>query len=247
MRSSKSRFEPRTYRRLTAAEGLVGFGVTVAQTDVWIWAEKILRGPATAAIQSARASLEGYIASHPEFVTSLTPLPCEDNAPDIVTRMCAAATVANVGPMASVAGAVAQFVAEFLESHSSEVIVENGGDVFLIPRRDRLVAIVAPGSDFSGRLALRVPAGERLGVCTSSGTVGPSRSFGRADVALIAAHDGALADAVATTLGNRVHQPDDIEPALDLVRDLPGIVHALVMIGGRMGTFGSLDLVPVRA
>jgi hypothetical protein len=247
MRSSKTRFEPRSYRRLTAAEGLVGFGVTIAQTDVWIWAEKILRGPATAAIQSARASLEGYIASHPDFVTSLTPLPCEDNAPPIIARMCAAASAANVGPMAAVAGAVAQLVAEYLEPYSSEVIVENGGDVFLIPRRDRLVAIVAPGSDFSGRLALRVPAGERLGVCTSSGTVGPSRSFGRADVALIAAHDGALADAAATTLGNRVRQPDDIEPALDLVRAIPGIVHALVMIGGRMGTFGSLDLVPLSA
>src|SRR5512136_1774473 len=99
-RSPKGRFEPRTYRRLTAAEGLVGFGVTIAQSDVWIWAEKILRGPATAALQSARASLEGYIASHPDFVTSLTPLPCDDDAPAIIARMCAAASAAHVGPMA---------------------------------------------------------------------------------------------------------------------------------------------------
>jgi hypothetical protein len=245
-RSSKGRFEPRTYRRLTEAEGLKGFGVTIAQTDVWIWAEKVLRGPATAAVQAARASLEGYMAAHPDFVTSLVPLACDEGAPEIVARMCAAAEAAGVGPMAAVAGAVAQVVAEGLEPHSAEVIVENGGDVYLIARRERLVAIVAPGSEFSGRLALRVPAGERMGVCTSAGTYGPSRSFGRADVALVAARDAALADAAATTLGNRVHQPDDIEAALALVREIPGVVHALVMIGGRMGTVGSLQVVPVK-
>ncbi|MCX7598327.1 MAG: UPF0280 family protein [Armatimonadetes bacterium] len=240
------RYEPRHYRRTMRAEGLVGFSVAMGESDLWIWAEREVRAEAAGVLGRLRAEITAQIERQPEFLTSLTPLPCADVAPPIVRAMCRAAEVAGVGPMAAVAGAIAQGVAEALEPLSAEVIVENGGDLYLITRRERLVAIVAGSSPLSGKLALRIPAGERVAVCTSSGTYGHSLSFGRADAAVAAASDGALADAVATGLGNRVQSPADVEEAVKWARALPGIRQVVAICGDQMAITGQFEVVAVR-
>lgn len=227
------------------AEGLSGFGVTIGESDLWIWAERELRAEAASALSRLRAEIKSHIERQPEFLTSLSPLSCPLHAPPIIQSMCQAAEAAGVGPMAAVAGAIAQAIAEALEPLSPEVIVENGGDLYLITRRERLVAIVAGGSPLSGKLALRIPPGERIAVCTSSGTYGHSLSFGRADAAVAAAADGALADAVATALGNRVRDAEDVEVAVAWARSLAGIRQAIAICGDRMAIAGELEVVPV--
>lgn len=233
--------EPRRYRRLVAPEGLVAFEVAVGETDLMVLAERDLRTEARAAARAARRQIESHGALHPEFFGARSPLPAPDRATEIVEAMYRAARIAGTGPMAAVAGAVAEHVARALAEHSAEVIVENGGDLFAITARERLVAVVAPGSPLDGRVALALPPGERS-LCTSSGTVGHSASGGRADAAVIAAADGALADAIATATANRVSSPEDVQAAVEWARGRPGVRHVLVICGEALGAWGELQL-----
>ncbi|MCL6621750.1 MAG: UPF0280 family protein [Syntrophobacterales bacterium] len=238
--------EPRTYRTRMAREGLVAFRVVVQQTDLLILAVRDLSPLARQTAVQERSRLESYIAAHPDFLSTLTPWPEDPFAPPVVREMVAAARVAGVGPMAAVAGALAERVGRALLAASPEVIVENGGDVFLALTRPATVALYAGASPLSRRVGLRIAAEDTpLGVCTSSGTVGHSLSFGRADAACVVAPTAALADALATALANRVRAPGDIDPALAWLADIPGTVGAVVVVGKALGAWGRVELVPL--
>ena len=239
-------FEPRTYRRSIEPEGLVSFEVALRETDLQILAERDLTDEALALVIEARAQIEGFVSAVPRFAESFVPVQVPRSAPLLVKRMAEAAYVAGVGPMAAVAGAVAEFVAIGLTEHSREVVVENGGDDFLVLARERLVAIHAGASPLSRHLGLRVdPLQTPLGIATSSATVGPSVSLGCADAVTILAHSGALADAVASAAGNRVHRAEDIEAAIDIAASFEGVIGAVIVVGGAMGAWGDVDLVPL--
>src|SRR5574340_705340 len=208
-------WEPRTYRNDTAASGLVTFEVVHGETDLQVSALSDLTGEATRVVAGLRADLEGYIGSHPRFAESFVPIDADADAPEIIRAMAAASSAAGVGPMAAVAGAVAERVARALSAHSAEVIVENGGDLFVIGSVPRRVLLLAGDSPMSGRMALTLGVGMLPGaVCTSSGKVGHSVSLGVAHAVTVLAPDGAVADAAATAAGNLVHRPADIERAL---------------------------------
>jgi len=157
--------------------------------------------------------------------------------------MCQAAAAAKVGPMAAVAGAIAQFVGVSLLTKTRELIVENGGDLFLVTSRARKVLIYAGKSPFSNRIALLTPGdGQPRGICTSSGTVGPSLSFGRADAAVIVARDALLADAAATAVANRVKEAAEIEKGIERAMAIPGVEGVLLIVGDKMGACGKIHL-----
>jgi uncharacterized protein len=233
--------EPRRYRKLVAPEGLVAFEVAVGETDLMILAERELHQEARAAAKTARRQIQSHAALAPEFLSAREPLPTPGGLPDIVAAMYRAGHIAGTGPMAAVAGAVAQYVAGELSARSEEVIVENGGDLFLISKRERLVAVTAPGSELDGRIALAVPPGERA-ICTSSGTVGHSASAGRADAVVIAAPDATIADAVATATANRVSGPGDVEDALRWARGRADLQQVLIICGDAVGAWGQFEL-----
>lgn len=237
-------YEPRTYRHLIKDVGLVSFQVAVKETDLYIRACKDLSQQALAAIEEYRSPLEAYIRSHPLFLHSLEPVEVESSAPLIVKTMAEAARAANVGPMAAVAGALAELVGRKLLEHTDEVIVENGGDIFMKSDSKRLVGVYAGSSPFTGKLAVEIGA-ERMpvGICTSSGTVGPSLSLGLADAAILLSPSAALADAAATAVGNLVASPDDIPAALQRGQQIQGITGILVISGDRMGVWGDIKLV----
>ncbi len=240
-------YQPRTYRHWIRDASLVAFAVTVKETDLYIRARRRLEAEALASVIRQRMPLEEYIASHPLFFHSLEPLPVEETAPQIVKEMAAAGEKAGVGPMAAVAGAIAEAVGKDLLAFSSEVIVENGGDIFLKVSRARLVGIYAGNSPLTGRIALKIsPRDTPLGVCTSSGTVGHSLSFGTADAAIAIAPSAALADAAATALGNRVRSVADIPAALEWARTVPGLLGAVIIKDDKLGAWGKVKLVPVR-
>ena len=237
-------FEPRTYRRRVAPAGLVTFEVVVRETDLQIAAERDLKREATALVEQARAELDGYVACHRRFVESFVPFEVDADAPAIVRAMAAAASIADVGPMAAVAGAVAEHVARGLAAYSTEVVVENGGDIYMIGGTERVVALHAGPSPLSGQVGIVVEAGLLpIAVCTSSASVGPSVSLGRADAACVIAHDGALADAVASALGNRVHSEADVQRAIDAVKGLDGVLGLVVVVGETLGAWGAAHLV----
>jgi hypothetical protein len=120
------------------------------------------------------------------------------------------------------------------------VIVENGGDIFLASDRETVIGLYAGRSSVSGRLGFAVPPDQPLAVCSSSGTLGHSLSFGRADLATVTSRNAALADAAATLAGNLVQSDDDIGPALERVCAVPGVLGVFIVLGERIGMKGEL-------
>lgn len=200
-----------------------------------------------ALLADCRAQLSAQILREPDFLESLAPLaPRPDDGP-LAARMKAAALLAGVGPMAAVAGTIAEAVGLYLRQSNLDVIVENGGDLYLNLSSERRVLIYAGDSPLSNRLALKVkPEDTPMGICTSSGCFGHSLSFGKAHAAVILSRDAALADAVATATANRVSSPEDIDAAVAFAAGIPGIKGVIVIQDDRMGLWGELDLKPVK-
>jgi len=236
-------YQPRTYRCRVQARGLIPFQVSQDETDLFILACSDLSRQAGALLEECRSVITAHIRSKPEFGSSLAPLPADPQAPGILSQMYSAARKAGVGPMAGVAGAIAGFIGCRLLEFSPEIIVENGGDVFMKTSITRRVAIYAGGSPLSGKMALVVPPEKTpAGICTSSGTVGHSLSFGRADAAVALSRSPALADAAATAIGNSVTGPGTIRRGLDLAKNIEGVSGAVIIIGDRMGAWGDVEL-----
>jgi len=214
----------------------------VKETFATVIAEEQYIDLAQQTIVAARADIETYIAEQPCFLSALEPLPIDMAAPYVVRRMAAAAALAGVGPMAAVAGAIAQITVEALVGAGARhVIVDNGGDVVL--RIDRPVTLgIFTGPAMVRDIALRLePRPGIFSVCTSSGTVGHSLSFGCADAATVVAASGGLADAMATALGNRVKEASakSVDQAIrDTLND--GIEGLLVVAGDHLGVGGTL-------
>jgi ApbE superfamily uncharacterized protein (UPF0280 family) len=239
-------FQPRTYRARVDSGRLTEFTVTVKETDLQVQAQADLVDAARELVIEHRGYLEAYIRRHPSFLSTLRPWPLTGPAPDIVRDMVAAGAAAGVGPMAAVAGAIAARVGQGLLAHSAEVIVENGGDIFLKTARAATVAVFAGASPLSLKMGVRVGGGDRpLGVCTSSGTVGPSLSFGKADAVCVVSPSCALADAAATAIGNRIRSQRDIPRAMAFGRGISGVKGLAVVVGDRLGAWGEVEIVPL--
>jgi ApbE superfamily uncharacterized protein (UPF0280 family) len=239
-------YQPRTYRCWIKDDDLVSFNVTVEETDLYIRAASNLEAEALKAVIKHRTPLEEYIKSHPLFLHSLEPCSVEDDAPAIVGVMAQAAQIVGVGPMAAVAGAIAEAVGKDLLVCTPEVVVENGGDIFMKISRTRLIGVYAGGSSFTGKIALEIsPEGTPLGVCTSSGTVGHSLSFGVADAVIVLSRSTALADAAATAIGNRVKTTEDIDVAIEQAQAIEGLAGVIVIKDDKIGMWGSVKLVAV--
>lgn len=228
-------------------KGWESFRVKYRETDLWVRARLNLEREAMQSVLSCRLQLERYIASHGDFLRSLDPLPGDPFAPPLVRLMLEATAAAGVGPMASVAGAIAQTVGVSLEPFSDSVIVENGGDCYLNMQQETTIGLFAgPASPFTGKIAVRLgPERFPIGVCTSSGTVGHSLSFGKADAVTVISRDTALADAAATRLGNMVKTRADIDKALELAPAIPSIEAVLILIKDKMGIWGNIEVVPI--
>ena len=236
-------YKPRTYRHWVEGKELVSFNVTVKETDLYIRAASNLQRKAHRMVLKYRNQLERYIERNPDFLTSLEPLPTPRQAPHIVKQMTEAARQAGVGPMASVAGAIAEYVGRELLDFSPEIIVENGGDIYMKSLSGRTVGIFAGKSPLSGKIGLEIEAKDTpLGICTSSGTVGHSLSFGRADAVIALAPSATLADAAATAIANRVSQPDDIAGAIKFSQSIGGLKGVVIIKDDNIGAWGEVKL-----
>jgi len=241
-------YQPRTYRHWIEGKDLAAFSVKVEETDLYIRATSNLQRKAHRLVMKYRRQIERYIEQNPEFLTSLIPLPVPEKAPHIVLEMIEAGQKANVGPMAAVAGAIAEFVGRDLLEFSPEIIVENGGDIFLKINHKRVAGIYAGSSPLTGKIGLEIdPQGTPLGICTSSGTVGHSLSIGKADAVAAIASSAALADAAATAICNMIKKPADINPAIKSGRKISGLKGLVIIMGGDIGVWGDIKLCETAA
>jgi ApbE superfamily uncharacterized protein (UPF0280 family) len=239
----------RIYRNDVISD-LKTFNIKIKETDLLISLKKEDYSPE---IEDAitqytfllRNELEEYIKIDPVFFTSLTPHIVCLEAPALAFNMAKFSNMAGVGPMAAVAGGFAQMIGEFIGQYSQEVIVENGGDIYLRSSKTRTVGIFAGESPFSNRIGIRIsPHQTPMGICTSSGTVGPSLSFGKADAAIVLAESVFLSDAAATAAGNMVNTPEDFDAAIKFIRKLPGIKGIVLIKDDKMAIWGSVEIVP---
>jgi len=239
-------YQERTYRNYVKAENLVKFEVIEKETDLLILAETNLYDKALTSLLKYRTEIEKYTEADPQFAKTFSPHHVRYDAPTIVKEMGTAARKVKVGPMATVAGAIAEFVGRDLLSLTDEIIVENGGDIFLKINQARKVGIYAGNSPFSEKIALEVEAREKpFAVCCSSGTVGHSFSFGKADAVIIIAKSTLLADAAATAIGNVVKEISDIDHGLKLAKKIRGLDGVLIIKGDQMGALGKIKLIPL--
>ncbi len=236
-------YEPRTYRHWIEGKDLIPFNVTVKETDLYIRATADLQRKAHRLVLKYRHRLEKYIEQNPAFLTSLEPIPIPTHAPHIVRKMIEAGRKVGAGPMAAVAGAIAEFVGRELLAFSPEIIVENGGDIYLKSLTKRNIGIFAGKSPLTGKIGLEISAQDTpLGICTSSGTVGHSRSFGKADAVVVLSPSATLADAAATAIGNQVSQSDDINSAIEFSQRISGLKGIIIIKDDNMGVWGEVKL-----
>lgn len=241
------RFVERSYRDFTATERFIPFQVSWRETDLYLKAKINLEKKARDAVLLCRDHIESYISLKPRFKTSLTPLELDPTAAPIVQDMLLSAQITGVGPMAAVAGAIAEYVGRDLLQISPEIIVENGGDIFFAIEQPVVIGLFAGDSPYTNKVGIRIaPEDTPCGICTSSGTVGPSLSFGNADAVTVWANSASLADAAATALGNLVKQPDDVELALETAKQIPDIKGVIVAIRDRIGIWGPMDIVRLK-
>jgi hypothetical protein len=203
----------------------------------------------TREIVRQRAILEEYIRRHPHFQHSLEPVAVNADAPEVARRMARAASRVGVGPMAAVAGAMAQLAVEAaIKAGAEEAIVDNGGDIYLQIVEPVIIGLYPGESEQISRLAFSLQACDTpLSICSSSGKMGHSLSLGYCDLATVVAKDAALADAAATLAANLVKTVGDVEPALNQIVSIEGVSGVLIVKDGHTGLAGKLpSLVKIR-
>lgn len=235
------------YRHLIKPRDLLSFRMKIKESDLFILAEKKLVRQTEEALLKYRGDIERYIYHNPHFRETFDCFAPREEMPPIVRSMSEASQKTGVGPMAAVAGALAEFVARDLLTWSKQVIVENGGDIFMKVNKKRRVGIYAGESPLSGHIALEItPESTPLGICCSAGTFGHSVSLGKADAVVILSSSASLADAVATKVGNLVTKAKDIKKGLNFLKSISGIEGGLIIKGKRMGAWGKLNIVKGR-
>ena len=243
-------YKERSYRSRFSNDERRWFCVKFLESDLWIGVDSgsysaSMESDTYAMLVDLRRTMDAYLLIDPQYKTALTPYDAGLEAPDILKEMSKVSHKTGIGPMSAVAGAVALKVAGFLKSRYdvNEVIVENGGDIYAQASTDMDISVFAGQSPLSEKIGLHIPAGSfPLGICTSSGTVGPSLSLGRADAVMIVCNDVMLADSYATAMANRIKSVNDLQPVFDRITNTPAILGAIAVKDDRMAICGQFEL-----
>ena len=239
-------YRERSYRSRFSDDERRWFCVKFLESDLWIGVDRgsyraSMEADAYAMLVDLRRQMDAYLLMDPAYKAALTPYDAGHEAPEILKEMSRVSHKTGIGPMSAVAGAVAKKVAEFLGTN--EVIVVNGGDIYAQAASDIDISVFAGQSLLSEKIGLHIPAASfPLGICTSSGTVGPSLSLGRADAVMIVCKDVMLADSYATAMANRIKTVNDLQPVIDRISDIPEILGAIAVKDDRMAITGQFEL-----
>ena len=243
-------FEERTYRSQFNTERFTGFEVKHLETDLWIGVDPAsykeeMQAVALDKIKALREVFDAYIAKEPFFKKSLKSFHPSETAPSEAKEMAIATEKAGIGPMAAVAGLFAREIGDEICKNFSvkELLVENGGDIYLLLQEELVLSVFAGESILSERIGLVIsPANGTFGICTSAGTVGPSLSYGKADAVVVVCNDILMADALATALGNKVKSPDHVEKVIKQAEKFEEIQSLLIICEDKIGIKGDNEI-----
>ncbi|MCI0522067.1 MAG: UPF0280 family protein [Bacteroidales bacterium] len=243
-------YQPRLYREAMGNKRWISFRSAFRETDLWVAIDrdhyrKEAERFTIDRILYFRKILDKHIAAHPEFRDSLTPVVAPGGSHPLITAMSEAALAAGTGPMSAVAGAMAEFICnDILEKYRpQEIVIENGGDLFMKLTSPATIAVYAGSSPLSGKVGLKInPEDTPLSVCCSSGTVGHSLSFGIADACMTACGSGALADAYATSFCNEVKNIAMVHEVTEKALKNPELLSVIIIAGDSLGIGGKLEI-----
>jgi len=232
----------RFYRNLIKVENLKKFIVKVKETDILVFAEKNLKKEIEEEVKKQREILERYIKIHPEFYFSFSPVEIESNE-EIIKLMSLSSKLTKTGPMASVAGAIAEIIGRKFLPQSEQIFIENGGDIFLNLKNEVKIGIYAGKSPFSMKIGIKIKKENPVGIATSSGTVGHSFSYGDADAVTVISNSSAFSDGAATYFGNLIKGKIDKQLIEKQLNDFPFIEGMLIIRGEELFVWGKIELI----
>lgn len=237
------KFSDKFYRESTTGSRWKDFQVKVETTDLLIKAGIDLSEKADMIVRKLRKELRDHIKIQQEFLTSLNPVERLPNRPEIINMMYEASETAGVGPMAAVAGAIAELTGMELREHSGEIIIENGGDIWMNISEPVVLNLFSGKFSFASETCIKMhPQDSPIGVCTSSARVGYSISLGKADAAVIICKSSCMADAIATETCNRVISEESITEAISFAVDLEPVKGAIIVFRDKMALQGDIEL-----
>ncbi len=244
------KYKPRLYREIMGNSRWKSYRAGYLETDLWIAVSSEVytfdvEKYSMDRILYYRSVLDNHIRELPEFLTSLTPLINTPETHPLIHDMYKASEKAGTGPMSAVAGAVAEYICKDLMTQfgPKEVVVENGGDIFMNLTSHATISVYAGESPLSEKIGLVIkPEQTPLSVCCSSGTVGHSLSFGTADACVIACRSGALADAYATACCNKVKSAEMIDGVTEMMLKKTDVISVVIIKDDKVGIGGRIEI-----
>ncbi len=235
-------YEERFYRAQISSR--FRLEISFRESDLLISTDrKIDKERAEEILKKYYRQIEEYVKENPRFLTSLSPLPEDEKAPPIIRSMLESSQVTGIGPFSAVAGAIAQYTGQEILGFCSEIIVENGGDIFLKINTDKTLGVY-PGKRFGvENITLRIKKRDQaFGIASSSGVIGPSLNFGAADLVSVIAEDAVSADGFATALSNRIKQRGDVDKVLAEVKESSLLEGLLIVFGREIFLWGDWEV-----
>jgi ApbE superfamily uncharacterized protein (UPF0280 family) len=227
---------------------LFSLHIVFKQTDIWLKTEgKPDCQQAELFLKQAYHDIEGYLACDKGFLQSLHPCKVPETAPEIIKDMSRYSEEADVGPMAGVAGAIAEYIGKRISSRHRLVFCNNGGDIYYRSPAEESFSLSAPGSPFDNKIRICVPSSiEGKGLCTSSGTFGHSINMGRAYAVSILAQNACLADVWATAVSNRIRSHLDLKHILKWCTETECIEGVVILVDDYLAAWGDIRLAPAE-
>ena len=231
------------YRSYIQNKEKFSWQVIYKYTDLLISSDKDIKSKIEKPLKKIYEELEFVIKKDPPFLKSLSPVTIKSFFSPIIKKMCRLSEPFNVGPMASVAGTVNDFIADHLIRYCSSLLIENGGDLFLYSKRDLKVGVYLKNPYFKNKLVLKISVKDMpCGLCSSSSVFGHSLSLGKCDLAIAMAKSSIIADAWATAIANSIITADDIEKSMDYFMRIGDLKGLLIVKDDKIGIWGSIEL-----
>ncbi|MDD5659628.1 MAG: UPF0280 family protein [Actinomycetota bacterium] len=232
------------YRFLVDCKSNFNWKVSYKYSDLFIVSSTDISLKIPYAITGFYDIVEEFIKNNPVFAKTYNAFKVDEQFPEIIKKMCIASEIFNVGPMASIAGAVCEFMAAKLSQKNSYLAIENGGDIYIKSKHDIIAGLFLKSKYFKENLKIRIKK-EFLpcGIASSSGTLGHSVSLGKSDLAAVVCKSPIFADSAATAIGNMIDTKNDINKTLDHFKTFDMILGMVIIKDDEIGLYGKIELV----
>jgi ApbE superfamily uncharacterized protein (UPF0280 family) len=231
------------YRRNISAAGKYSYRLRYKYTDIYITSDRDISGKISQPVITFYSQLENVLSSDKQFGKSITPLSIKKDYPPAVKEMCLSSSIFNVGPMAAVAGAVCDTIAESLKDDCNFLMIENGGDVYIKSSEDIRAGLFTGSRHFPQNINIVISSQAMpCGLCSSSGMMGHSLSLGKSDLVTVMSETSAIADSAATAIANAINSKPDVDKAIKKYSKYEQVRGLIIIKDDRLAIWGDLQL-----